>query len=191
MRSVFRPRGSWRSIHASIFERQSAPSPSIALIGRVPRLRAPCQSSAPEGRLLRQRRRARWPGRQPGSVRVESRIRSPRRRRRSVTTNQGVPIADDQNSLQAVTRGPVLLEDFVLREKITHFDHERIPERIVHARGSARARVLSGLPLARQADARGVPAGSREEDAGLRALLHGRGRRRLGRHRRATCAASR
>ena len=54
-----------------------------------------------------------------------------------LTTNQGVPIADDQNSLQAVKRGPVLLEDFVLREKITHFDHERIPERIVHARGSA------------------------------------------------------
>src|SRR5450631_4484400 len=54
-----------------------------------------------------------------------------------LTTNQGVPIADDQNSLQAVKRGPVLLEDFILREKITHFDHERIPERIVHARGSA------------------------------------------------------
>ena len=54
-----------------------------------------------------------------------------------LTTNQGVPIADDQNSLQAVKRGPVLLEDFVLREKVTHFDHERIPERIVHARGSA------------------------------------------------------
>ncbi len=46
-------------------------------------------------------------------------------------------IADDQNSLRAGTRGPTLLEDFILREKITHFDHERIPERIVHARGSA------------------------------------------------------
>ena len=54
----------------------------------------------------------------------------------ALTTNQGVPLSDDQNSLQAVKRGPVLLEDFVLREKITHFDHERIPERIVHARGS-------------------------------------------------------
>ena len=51
-------------------------------------------------------------------------------------TNQGIPIADNQNSLKAAKRGPVLLEDFVLREKITHFDHERIPERIVHARGS-------------------------------------------------------
>ena len=56
---------------------------------------------------------------------------------RGLTTNQGVPIADNQNSLKAGLRGPTLLEDFILREKITHFDHERIPERIVHARGSA------------------------------------------------------
>ncbi|WP_414163517.1 catalase HPII [Superficieibacter sp. BNK-5] len=55
----------------------------------------------------------------------------------ALTTNQGVKIADDQNSLRAGNRGPTLLEDFILREKITHFDHERIPERIVHARGSA------------------------------------------------------
>ena len=55
---------------------------------------------------------------------------------RGLTTNQGVPVADNQNSLKAGLRGPTLLEDFVLREKITHFDHERIPERIVHARGS-------------------------------------------------------
>ncbi len=56
---------------------------------------------------------------------------------RVLTTNQGVPVADNQNSLKAGVRGPALLEDFILREKITHFDHERIPERIVHARGSA------------------------------------------------------
>jgi len=55
----------------------------------------------------------------------------------TLTTNQGVPIADNQHSLKAGLRGPTLLEDFILREKITHFDHERIPERIVHARGSA------------------------------------------------------
>jgi len=54
----------------------------------------------------------------------------------SLTTNHGLVIADNQNSLRAGERGPTLLEDFVLREKITHFDHERIPERIVHARGS-------------------------------------------------------
>jgi catalase len=52
-----------------------------------------------------------------------------------LTTNQGVKIADNQNSLKAGSRGSTLLEDFILREKITHFDHERIPERIVHARG--------------------------------------------------------
>ncbi len=53
-----------------------------------------------------------------------------------MTTNQGLKINDDNNSLKAGDRGATLLEDFVLREKITHFDHERIPERIVHARGS-------------------------------------------------------
>jgi len=54
-----------------------------------------------------------------------------------LTTNHGVRINDNQNSLKAGERGASLLEDFILREKITHFDHERIPERIVHARGSA------------------------------------------------------
>jgi catalase len=53
-----------------------------------------------------------------------------------MTTNQGVKVNDDTNSLKAGDRGATLLEDFILREKITHFDHERIPERIVHARGS-------------------------------------------------------
>jgi catalase len=55
---------------------------------------------------------------------------------RVLTTNQGAPISDNQNSLKSGERGPTLIEDFILREKITHFDHERIPERIVHARGS-------------------------------------------------------
>ncbi|MBG6234093.1 catalase [Pedobacter sp. CAN_A7] len=54
-----------------------------------------------------------------------------------LTTNHGLRINDDQNSLKAGDRGATLLEDFILREKITHFDHERIPERVVHARGSA------------------------------------------------------
>ncbi len=55
----------------------------------------------------------------------------------AMTANQGVKIADDQHSLKAGPRGPTLMEDFLLREKITHFDHERIPERVVHARGTA------------------------------------------------------
>ena len=53
-----------------------------------------------------------------------------------MNTDQGLKINDDQNSLKAGDRGATLLEDFILREKITHFDHERIPERVVHARGS-------------------------------------------------------
>ncbi|MEO6812124.1 MAG: catalase [Isosphaeraceae bacterium] len=52
-----------------------------------------------------------------------------------LTTQQGIPVSDDQNSLKAGARGPTLLEDFHFREKIFHFDHERIPERVVHARG--------------------------------------------------------
>ncbi len=53
----------------------------------------------------------------------------------AITTMQGMPVSDDQNSLKSGPRGPILLEDHVLREKIFHFDHERIPERVVHARG--------------------------------------------------------
>lgn len=53
----------------------------------------------------------------------------------TLTTQQGAPIADDQNSLRLGVRGPALLEDHILREKLFHFDHERIPERVVHARG--------------------------------------------------------
>ena len=54
----------------------------------------------------------------------------------ALTTNQGLLIGDNQNSLRAGERGPTLLEDHILREKIMHFDHERIPERVVHARGA-------------------------------------------------------
>jgi catalase len=54
----------------------------------------------------------------------------------ALTTNQGTAINDNQNTLKAGPRGPSLIEDFIFREKITHFDHERIPERVVHARGS-------------------------------------------------------
>ncbi|MBX8493360.1 catalase HPII [Pseudomonas cichorii] len=57
--------------------------------------------------------------------------------KQALRTNQGVRIADNQNTLKTGSRGPSLLEDFIMREKITHFDHERIPERIVHARGTA------------------------------------------------------
>jgi len=52
-----------------------------------------------------------------------------------LTTNQGVQLPDNHNSLKAGARGPTLLEDFVLREKLAHFEHERTPERVVNARG--------------------------------------------------------
>src|ERR1700756_5888782 len=52
-----------------------------------------------------------------------------------LTTQQGIVVSDDQNTLRAGERGPSALEDFHFREKIFHFDHERIPERVVHARG--------------------------------------------------------
>src|SRR3954465_3594949 len=55
---------------------------------------------------------------------------------KTLTTNQGLKVSEDEFSLKAGVRGPLLLEDFHFREKITHFDHERIPERVVHARGS-------------------------------------------------------
>ncbi|MGH6886817.1 MAG: catalase, partial [Geminicoccales bacterium] len=53
----------------------------------------------------------------------------------TLTTQQGIPVSDDQNSLRIGTRGPSALEDFHFRDKLFHFDHERIPERVVHARG--------------------------------------------------------
>ncbi|MEW5289531.1 MULTISPECIES: catalase HPII [Erwinia] len=106
-------------------------------------------SLAPEGRSYKPLAEPTPPGKQPtapGSLKApdtrNAKIDALETFRKGsenfpLTTNQGTRIADDQNSLRAGTRGPTLLEDFILREKITHFDHERIPERIVHARGSA------------------------------------------------------
>ena len=65
----------------------------------------------------------------------------------SLTTQQGVPVSDDQNTLRIGERGPAALEDFHFREKIFHFDHERIPEPVVHAtRSSTAARPCSTTP---------------------------------------------
>ena len=90
---------------------------------------------------------------------------------RALTTNQGVPIADNQNSLKAGLRGPALLEDFILREKITHFDHERIPERIVHARGSGAHGYFECYESLERLHARLALRRGRQAHAGLRALL--------------------
>ena len=99
-----------------------------------------------------------------------------------LTTNQGTPISDNQNSLKSGERGPRLLEDFVLREKITHFDHERIPERIVHARGSGGARLFPADEIDSPSSPRRRSCRTRRRRPGVRALLHRRRRRRLGRH---------
>jgi catalase len=66
-----------------------------------------------------------------------------------LTTAQGVRLPDSDHSLKAGSRGPTLMEDFHLREKITHFDHERIPERVVHARGAAAHGVFESYGVAR------------------------------------------
>ncbi|MGP5920249.1 catalase [Brachybacterium alimentarium] len=65
-----------------------------------------------------------------------------------LTTSQGARLRDTDHSLKAGRRGPVLLQDHHLREKITHFDHERIPERVVHARGAAAHGVFEGYGTA-------------------------------------------
>ena len=100
----------------------------------------------------------------------------------ALTTNQGLPLSDNQNSLRPTPRGPTLLEDFILREKITHFDHERIPERIVHARGSAAHGYFRLSKSLKKYTTRADPYRGRRRDATLHALFHGRRRRRLGRY---------
>ena len=98
-----------------------------------------------------------------------------------LTTNQGIPVSDNQNSLKSGARGPTLLEDFVLREKITHFDHERIPERIVHARGTGAHGYFQPTKSLAKLTKASFLQDPKQENRGVRALLNGRGRRGLGR----------
>ena len=88
-----------------------------------------------------------------------------------LTTNQGVRINDNQNSLKAGDRGPTLLEDFILREKITHFDHERIPERVVHATRVCRPRLFSSLRIDGRIHEGRVSSGPVGQDTGVCSLL--------------------
>jgi len=76
-----------------------------------------------------------------------------------LTTAQGLRLPDTDHSLKAGERGPTLLEDFHLREKITHFDHERIPERVVHARGAAAHGVFESYGTGRSVTTAGFLAG--------------------------------
>ncbi len=101
----------------------------------------------------------------------------------TLTTAQGIPVADDQNSLKIGPRGPTLLEDFHFREKIFHFDHERIPERVVHARGFGAHGYFRDYEVARRHHPRRHLPARRREDRGLRALLDRRRQQGLGRPR--------
>ena len=96
-------------------------------VARPPKARSSGQSSTPTDNLSQHQETAK----------TKELVRDTIEPGEVMTGNQGVLISDDQNSLKASPRGPSLLEDFYLREKITHFDHERIPERVVHARGVA------------------------------------------------------
>ena len=118
---------------ASEYGRRHVTSPRIGATVQAPSFIATASTISEERSTAKSGIEAK-PGENPlneslDRVRVDSSARV-------LTTNQGVPIGDNQHSLKAGLRGPALLEDFILREKITHFDHERIPERIVHARGS-------------------------------------------------------
>lgn len=101
-----------------------------------------------------------------------------------LTTQQGVRVDHTDDALTVGERGPTLLEDFHAREKITHFDHERIPERVVHARGAgAYGHFEPYDDLACRVHRGKVSDHAGHQDPGVRALLDGGGFPRLGRHR--------
>lgn len=97
-------------------------------------------------------------------------------------TNQGVRIADNHNSLKAGERGPTLLEDFIFREKMNHFDNERIPERIVHARGAAAHGFFPAVQECGQPIQGRTVSGPRKENAGVHSVLNRSGRTRIKRY---------
>ena len=90
-----------------------------------------------------------------------------------LTTNQGVPVSDNQNSLTVGERGPVLLQDVHLIEKLAHFDRERIPERVVHAKGAGAHGYFQVYKSMARIHLREVPSRPKEEDACVRPILHG------------------
>ena len=100
-----------------------------------------------------------------------------------LTTNTGLRISDDQNTLKAGERGPSLLEDFHFREKMTHFDHERIPERVVHARGTGAHGVFQVYEPMTQYTRAAFLQDPVRRNAGLCALLDRQRLHGLGRHR--------
>ena len=99
-----------------------------------------------------------------------------------LTTAQGSASSQTDDSLKAGERGPTLMEDFHLREKIMHFDHERIPERVVHARGAGAHGVFESYGTAADITCRRLPAAG-ASDAGVHSVLDGGRFTRFGRHR--------
>ena len=147
--------------------------------GRTPRSARPRPASPTSKPIEPPRAKAPRPSPKPPKATAKVADLEPNREDgdgRSLTTATGVRIEDDQNSLRAGVRGPSLLEDFHLREKITHFDHERIPERVVHARGAGAHGFFQVYEPLGEVTQRGLPERPRAAHAGLRALLH---RRRL------------
>ena len=101
----------------------------------------------------------------------------------TLTTAFGIPVADDQNSLTAGARGPVLMQDAHLLEKLAHFDRERIPERVVHAKGAGAGGYFEvTADVTRYTKAKFLSA-SGQAHRGLRPLFHGGRRKRLRRRR--------
>ena len=95
-------------------------------------------------------------------------------KKKHLTTNQGVPVSDNQNSLTAGERGPVLLQDVHLIEKLAHFDRERIPERVVHAKGAG-AHGYFQVYKSMEVYLRQISSRPEEKDTSIRPLLN-RGR---------------
>ena len=99
-----------------------------------------------------------------------------------LTTNQGVPVTDNQNSLTVGERGPVLLQDVHLIEKLAHFDRERIPERVVHAKGAGAHGYFQVYKSMAEVYLREIPSRPEEEDACLRPFLYRGWRTRICRY---------
>jgi len=96
-----------------------------------------------------------------------------------LTTNQAVPITDNQNSLTVGERGPVLLQDVQFIEKMAHFDRERIPERVVHAKGAGGTWLLSGFEEHGTLHQGEIPPRSREKDTCIFTVFNGHRRKRF------------
>ena len=104
-------------------------------------------------------------------------------KKKIMTTDAGRPVGDNQNSLTVGPRGPIVFEDFLLFEKMAHFNRERIPERVVHAKGSgAHGYFVCTNPRMPEYTRARLFSQSGRAHRGLRPLLHRRRRKRLGRH---------